>query len=733
VAANTESSRDRRWARWIDSRSARARWTAAAILAVVASIGIAAVTVAAWADRVLLDEDRFSARIASTLQHDEMNRYLADELTEQVLARAPELVGVRPAIEAVLSEALRTRTAVVGARSALREAHRGVRSGVAEEAIVIDLQAVITLATALMQRGAPDVAERFEAGLDTTRIDAGAVGLRTGLFERLERLTALTWPLVALSAICLVGCAIVAPLRRGGLLLASGAIAFAGAIGLAGQRGAEAWFVELLPARQEARDAVTLVWRSVLQEYRGWNAALLAVGIAGIVGASASARLPDLAAIRAGIVDSPWGRTIAGVGLAVAGLAVARWPLDAVRVLVVAAGILLAGGGLILLVRSAATSVAGVRPHEYLARLRDNGALRFIFTVAVVFAVGASIATWIGTTMRVEPSPVEPAPITVCNGHELLCDRPLNEVTFPGTHNSMAAASERGWYFPSQRYGIAQQLRDGVRALLVDTYYGIRSPQGVLTVINPDTRRPQLVAEHGEEVVAAAERVAATLGSDGEQEIFLCHSFCELGATPLAAALVDLRDFLDAYPGEFVVVIVQDTTSPEDTVAAFELADLAERAYTHTAGEPWPTLAELLAEGKQLLVLAEENAGAAEWYQPAYSILQETALTVAAASDLGCAPGRGGVDGPLFLMNHWVAERPPVLSRALEVNTLDVITDRSRECTEQRGRVPNIVAVDFYDVGDLFEAVDRLNGLPLPDPPARSATDSREPSHASRR
>src|SRR5690606_10028379 len=110
------------------SLSTRTRWTLVACLALLASATIATVTVAAWADRVLLNEDRFSARIASTLRQDDMNRYLADELTAQVLARAPELVGVRPAIEAVLSEALRTRTAIVGARAALREAHRGVRS-----------------------------------------------------------------------------------------------------------------------------------------------------------------------------------------------------------------------------------------------------------------------------------------------------------------------------------------------------------------------------------------------------------------------------------------------------------------------------------------------------------------------------------------------------------------------------------------------------------------------------
>lgn len=715
MSAAAEPNRRRRW-RWLDARSARTRWTAAALLALLASSTIALATLSAWADRVLLNEDRFSARIASTLRQDEMNRYLADELTEQVLARAPELIGVRPAIEAVLSEALRTRTAVVGARAALREAHRAVRAGLAEESIVIDLQAVITLATALMQRGAPDIAERFEAGLDTTRIDASAVGLRTGLFERLDQLAALTWPLIASSCVFLLATVVAAPSRRGGLLLASAAIAVAGTTGLVGQRAGEVWFVEFLPAREDARTAVTLAWRTVLQEYRGWNAGLLAVGIAGIVAATALATFPDRRALRGFVVESTWGRTIAGVSLAVAGLAVARWPLDAVRVLVVATGIGLAGGGLVLLLRSAMTTLKGVRPAEYLARLRDNGALQFVFTIAVIFGVGAVIATWIGSTMRVEPSPVEPAPISVCNGHELLCDRPLNEVTFPGTHNSMAAASERGWYFPSQRFGIAQQLRDGVRALLIDTYYGIASPRGVLTVIDPDVRRPQLVAEHGETVVAAAERIAATLGAEGEGALFLCHSFCELGATPMGAALIDLRDFLDAYPGEFVVVFVQDATTPEDTTREFELADLAERAYVHTPGTRWPTLGEVLAEGKQLLVVAEHEAGAAPWYQPALELFQETALVTATPGTLSCTPGRGTESAPLFLLNHWVSQRPPLISKALEVNRLDVIDERSRACADERGLLPNVVAVDFYDVGDLFEAVDSLNGLPLPEP-----------------
>lgn len=692
-----------------------ARWATVGVLAVLLVAIVSAGTLSAWADRVLLNEDRFSARIASTLRQDEMNSYLASELTEQVLARAPELIGVRPAIEAVLSEALRTRTAIIGARAAIRSAHRGVRAGLAEEAITIDLQAVFTLASAIMQRGAPDVAERFEAGLDTTRIDAAAVGLRTGLFNRLDRLVVLMWPLVGLGAVTTVGIIALAPSRRGGLLVVAVCVGVAGLAGLVGQRVAELWFAEQLPAREDARTAVTLAWRSVMQEYRGSNAGLVALGIAGTVGVLASGRLPDREAVRDFLARSTWARALAGSILAIAGLAVARWPIDAVRVIVVATGVVLAGGGAVLLLRNTIAGMQGIRPGGIVARLRRAPLLPAI-AITTIAILGASIAIWFENTLDVEPTPVEPAPINVCNGHEALCGRPLNEVTFAGTHNSMAAASERGWYFPSQRYGISQQLIDGVRALLIDTYYGVASPQGVLTVIDEDRRRPELVAEHGEEVVAAAERIASRLSDEGERGIFLCHSFCELGATPINAALVDIRDYLDANPGDFLVIIVQDQTTPEDTVRAFEVADLADRAYRHPPGEPWPTLGELLADGKQLLVLAEHEAGGAPWYLPAFAFLRETDYTTMTRANLGCAPGRGEPSNPLFLLNHWVNERPTLPSHALEINAADVLFERALTCAEAFGQRPNIVAVDFYDVGDLLTTVDRLNGLTAPGP-----------------
>ena len=51
------------------------------------------------------------------------------------------------------------------------------------------------------------------------------------------------------------------------------------------------------------------------------------------------------------------------------------------------------------------------------------------------------------------------------------------------------------------------------------------------------------------------------------------------------------------------------------------------------------------------------------------------------------------------------------MADAAEVNATDVLLPRARRCADERDRVPNIVAVDFYSAGDLIEVVDELNGV----------------------
>jgi hypothetical protein len=213
---------------------------------------------------------------------------------------------------------------------------------------------------------------------------------------------------------------------------------------------------------------------------------------------------------------------------------------------------------------------------------------------------------------------------------------------------------------------------------------------------------------------------------DAKREIFLCHAFCELGAIPLSAALAEVRSFLVSNPGQIVVVINQDEgVSPADIERAFDKAGLLDLVYKQPFG-PFPTLREMIDSGQRLVVMAENDAGTGiPWYQLAYQhALQETPYTFKTTGDLtdpsnvprSCRPNRGPASAPLFLVNNWVDTTPaPRASNAAIVNARGPLLARARACEQIRGRIPNLIAVDFYRHGDVLGVVEAINRV-APDP-----------------
>jgi hypothetical protein len=64
-----------------------------------------------------------------------------------------------------------------------------------------------------------------------------------------------------------------------------------------------------------------------------------------------------------------------------------------------------------------------------------------------------------------------------------------------------------------------------------------------------------------------------------------------------------------------------------------------------------------------------------------------------------------------LLFNHWVTTDPlPLPSDAAKVNAYEPLMRRAGTCRRIRRHRPNLVAVNFYEQGDVFGAVDRLNG-----------------------
>ena len=179
----------------------------------------------------------------------------------------------------------------------------------------------------------------------------------------------------------------------------------------------------------------------------------------------------------------------------------------------------------------------------------------------------------------------------------------------------------------------------------------------------------------------------------------------------MTAALVEIKAFLDDHPGEVVTLMIQDGVAPADAEAAFVESGIDDLLYSATADGDWPTLAELIDRGQRLVVFSEQHVPPPSWYLSAFRHIQDTPYGARSPDELSCAANRGPHEAPLFLLNNWIERQAPDRATARIVNAKDFIVERARRCADERGKMPNFIAVSFYDIGDVLGAVDELNGL----------------------
>ena len=286
---------------------------------------------------------------------------------------------------------------------------------------------------------------------------------------------------------------------------------------------------------------------------------------------------------------------------------------------------------------------------------------------------------------------------TACNGHPELCGRPFDQVVLAGSHNSMSA-SELGWELANHRRAIPAQLEGGIRALLIDVQKW-----------EVDVNLSEL--EFDSEAASIAE--AALLGAEPPEDgLWMCHKLCQLGGTPFRDFLGDLRAFLETNPNEVVAVMIQDDAEKSAIKNAVEEAGLLRFALEHEPGAAWPTLGEMIEADTRVVFMAENDGDPTGWYQAVYEgNVEETGFRYDVLEDFDCAPNRGVEGSALLLINHWVETGVPVPDQADQVNSRAVLMQRVEECQAVRGRAPSVIAVNFWERGDLLAVVDELNGL----------------------
>ncbi len=260
-----------------------------------------------------------------------------------------------------------------------------------------------------------------------------------------------------------------------------------------------------------------------------------------------------------------------------------------------------------------------------------------------------------------------------CNGHAELCTRRFNEVAYPLTHNAMSSRDE-GWIGPLQNASVPDQLRSGIRGLMLDTHY-----------------------------------------YEGEPN--LCHGVCS-GANAsrryreaLDVGLARITQYLAGHPGEVVSIIFESYISEADTAAEFAAAGLDAYVHSQTIGEPWPTLAEMIAADRRLVVFTDDSSASLPWHHYTYDWAWETPFHFEDPAEFTCAEDRGTQGADLYIVNHFLTAPAGSQQLAQTVNFNPLLVERMQQCEVEGGQIPNFLAVDFADVGDVLEVADTLNGV----------------------
>jgi hypothetical protein len=700
---------------------------AVALLCGLAAIVLFVGTLMAYGRRELFDTGRFTERSLEVVHEDVVRELLADTLTRQALeSGSPDLVALRPLSEATISRLIDSGAVDPALSFAISEAHRSAFTP-GGSPLVLSLRDVVVVARGVVAAVSPG-AELPTSGAATQVTVTDRDGTRALRIAEQVRWLGVALPILAMLLLA-IAVALARDRRRAatacGLALVSAGLLVALTVAIVKP-------LVLAGTEGDSRAVAEAVWGGLVGDLGWWGVALLVAGAVLVAAATSVIPAGDVGGavrrVRGVLLATPpgglgvavrVGRAVVAITLGV--LAIAD-PAAGLRLVMLGVGTVTIAWGASEILRLTAPAESAGAATEALRRRAGGSAAALTAGLAIVATLGLGVVAL--ATGGGEAPPPGPRP---CNDHPELCDRRLDEVAMVTTHNSMSVAKDPGWFNAHHYNTLEDPLDGGARGLLIDTHLGRQTNRagfGGTKLVETDlsgTSREALVEEIGVEAVVAAERLSGRIlyGEEvDDSRLFLCHGLCEIGATDVVEEYRRIRRWLVDHPDQVVVMVIQDAAPIETDVAAIEAAGLDDLAWPErlTPATPMPTLRQMIDAGKTILISHESEAtGGPDWYQPTYSITQETPYLFSTVAEISsaasCAPNRGTPDAPLFLLNHWLDKQPVQPSQSEQVNPSDVLLARARLCQSERGKLPNLVAVNFVEIGDTAAVVDALNGV----------------------
>jgi hypothetical protein len=303
-----------------------------------------------------------------------------------------------------------------------------------------------------------------------------------------------------------------------------------------------------------------------------------------------------------------------------------------------------------------------------------------------------------------------PLDTTECNGSTDICSRKYSNVSLIGTHGSAHVGGIHDWRVNQER-SVAFQLDAGIRFLQAQTH--------------------------------------EMLG-----KLRMCHTSCWLydGGT-LHDYLTTVKTWLDKHPNEVVTMLLTnyDRNPPSDFDAVFSSVGLDKLAFVPASSpnplhfDAWPTYAELIALDSRLVLFLDYKADTSvvPYILPEFDYFFETPFNTIDPTFDQCTFDRGpdGSDGNglMYIVNHFLDKEVGADVLNIPDDVLDIVVpDESKRvlipdhdsnfatnaatgdgsigaqaelCKNIWGRWPNVVLVDMFSRGNIFEAQNRLNGL----------------------
>ncbi|KAK3956545.1 PLC-like phosphodiesterase [Pseudoneurospora amorphoporcata] len=295
------------------------------------------------------------------------------------------------------------------------------------------------------------------------------------------------------------------------------------------------------------------------------------------------------------------------------------------------------------------------------------------------------------------PKPV-PTNTRPCNNYPEFCDRKYSNITEVGCHNSPFVRANS--VAANQQLGVIDQLNDGVRFLQAQIQF-----------------------------------------TANDSVPHFCHTTCDLlDAGPITEWLTTVKDWVVAHPYDVVTILLGNGnySTPDFYVPHIEKTGILRYVFTPPvipmALDDWPTLSHMILTGQRVVMFMDymANQTAYPWLLDQFSQMWETPFdpvdqnfpcVVQRPPDLPADQAKNR----LYLMNHNLNGEANLLGNALSVPDLSRINVTNaaegfgslglaaNNCRSDWGRAPNVLNVDYYNMGEypgsVFEAAAKVNNV----------------------